>query len=149
MDDTFHNTITLVKVKPNEEHARILYEFLKQRKHKISHKRLPTYIEHMEFVISHPYRFWFIIKEHEGFIGTLYATKNNWLGVFVMQGKEDVIKPAITLFLKKIKPLKPIKSVRGELFSVNVPPSNKKLISILKSMGASLVQVTYLLNSFE
>ena len=139
-----HNQVSLVKVKRNYEHAAILYDFLKKRKHKISHKTLPSFEEHAKFVISHPYRVWFLIKTTEGYIGSIYAYKNNGIGISVNFGKEHFIGPAISLFLKKNRPLKAIKSVRSAEFGVYAAPTDKKLISALKSLGARFAQVTYL-----
>lgn len=136
--------VSLVKVKRDDEHAAILYELLKQRKHKISHKTLPPFEEHTNFVITHPYRVWFLIKATEGYIGSIYAYKNNGIGISVNFGKEHFIGPAISLFLEKNRPLKPIKSVRSAEFGVYAAPTDKKLISVLKSLGAHLAQVTYL-----
>jgi hypothetical protein len=142
--NTLSNQVSLVKVKRNTEHAGILYELLKQREHKISHKSLPSFDEHTNFVITHPYRIWFLIKEAEGYVGSIYAYKNNGIGISVNRDKAHFIAPAIRLFLEKNKPLKPIKSVRSAEFGVYAAPTDKELISVLKSLGAHLAQVTYL-----
>jgi hypothetical protein len=136
--------IDLERVKRNDEHATILYELLKQRKHRISHKSLPSFEEHKSFVISHPYRIWFLIRTSDRYVGSIYAYKNNGIGISVNFGKEKFIEPAISLFLKINKPLKPIKSVRSAEFGVYAAPTDKKLISILESMGGHFAQVTYL-----
>ena len=137
--------VSLVKVERNDEQAAILYELLKQRRHIISHKSVPPFDEHKRFVIAHPYRIWFLIETTEGYVGSIYVYKNNGIGISVSLGKEHVIGPAISLLLERIKPLKPIKSVRSAEFGVYAAPTDKKLISVLKSMGAHFAQVTYLL----
>lgn len=142
--NNFDEQVSLIKVKRNNEHAIILYDLLKQRTHKISHKSLPSFNEHLAFIINHPYRAWFFIGVNGSYIGSIYAYKNNGIGVSVNPGKEIYIRQAIVIFLKKMKPLRPIKSVRSAEFGVYAAPTDKHLISILESLGARLSQVTYL-----
>lgn len=144
--NTLREQVSLVKVIRGNEHAEILYALLKTRKHKISHKTLPTLEEHTKFIVNHPYRVWFLIKSAEGFVGSIYAYKNNGIGISVNHKKNHFIAPAIILFLEKNKPLKPIKSVRSPEFGVYAAPTDKKLISALEYLGAELAQVTYLFN---
>ena len=144
--DKINTEVSLVKVARIDEHISVLYELLKQRKHKISHKASPSFSDHRNFVLSHPYRVWFLIKVCESYVGSIYAYKNNGIGISVISGEEHVIAPAIKLFLERNKPLKPIKSVRSAEFGVYAAPTDKKLISILESMGAHFSQVTYLLS---
>ena len=54
--------LRLIKVKRTVEDATLLFEILKKRTHTISHKSLPTFQEHKKFVLNHPYRVWFIVK---------------------------------------------------------------------------------------
>lgn len=136
--------ITLIKIKKNDEHAQVLYELLKQKKHKISHKSLPTYAEHVNFVVAHPYRIWYLIKVNGKYIGSIYAYKNNGIGVSINSTSEKYLRPSIETFLAKNKPLKPIKSVRSSEFGVYAAPTDKYLIFILKQMGAKFSQVTYI-----
>lgn len=52
----------------SEEHARILYELLRQRPPEacVSHKSMPTFDAHLEFVRAHPYYDWCLIETGEG-----------------------------------------------------------------------------------
>lgn len=142
-------SVSLVKVNRSDEHILILYELLKQRRHKISHESVPPFDEHKNFVISHPYRVWFLIRTAENYVGSIYAFKNNGIGISVNPGKENLIGPAINVFLEKNKPLKPIRSVRSAEFGVYAAPTDKKLISVLKTMGAHFAQVTYLFRQYD
>ena len=139
--------LSLIKVVKNDEHAVILYGLLKQRRHTISHKSLPTFEEHKQFVLAHPYRVWYLIKADDAYIGSIYAYKNNGIGISLSYGREAYIRPTIELFLKHNKPLKPIKSVRSAEFGVYSAPTDKRLIATLKSMGAHFAQVTYLFDN--
>lgn len=104
---------------------------------------MPSLLRHKEFVFSHPYRAWYIMKASEGCVGSIYLTNGNNIGISTVSGAEEYVPSAIEMILKKHKPLPAIRSVRGAEFDFNVSPANKKLIAALKLMGANLVQVTY------
>ena len=56
---------------------KFLYELLLQRKEivNISHKKMPTYEEHVTFVKSEPYSKWYIIQIDDEKVGSIYLTK--------------------------------------------------------------------------
>jgi hypothetical protein len=142
------NPISLVKVSGKDTQGiSFLYSLLKSRKHNISHTKTPSFSEHKRFVRNHPYRAWFLIQKRNNYIGSIYVFKNNGIGISVKSGKEDCIWPAITILLKKIKPLKGIKSARHAEFGVYAAPTDKKLIAVLKKMGSHFAQVTFLIPS--
>ena len=134
----------LIRVKRIDAHINALYELLKNRRFNISHNTLPTFNEHKLFVINNPYRVWYLIKIKDCFVGSIYILKDNCIGVYVIEENEHIIKKSIEWVLKKNKPLPAIKSVRAENFHINVSPNNKKVITILESMGATPIQVTFL-----
>jgi hypothetical protein len=144
-----HLDVTLIRVAKRFEHVDVLHELLLGRSHAISHKSMPNFRQHKAFVFSHPYRVWYLIKAEEGFVGSIYLMKNNTIGVSTAKGAERYMKPAIERLVRKHKPLPAVRSVRGPDFDFNVLPSNKKLISILQSMGAHLAQITYELKAAE
>ena len=63
--------ISLVEVEEkNITHKKILFDFLKKKRHNISHD-IDIDIDfehHSEFVSKHPYRKWFLIKDQIRFI---------------------------------------------------------------------------------
>lgn len=135
--------IQLVSVKKSDSHAKILFETLKKRKNKISHDILPSYVEHKNFVLNHPYRAWYIIKADDEIVGNAYLLKNNCVGITVVKKSRRVTPAVIEIILNKYKPLKAIKSVRPGNFVFNVSPNSKDYIQILEQMGARLVQMTF------
>ncbi|WP_108647145.1 hypothetical protein [Polynucleobacter rarus] len=137
------NNISLIRIKKNYDYVQILYEILLKRRKNISHISMPNYEQHINFVLNHPYRIWFIVKYNEKIIGTAYLLKNNSIGINVLENQKIVIPLIITQILKKYKPLKAIPSIRTESFDFNLSPSNKDFISILENLGAELSQVTY------
>ena len=57
-----------IKLKPvTKNDALFLYELLKTKDPiaNISHKKMPSYDEHVNFILSNPYAIWYII-EYEG-----------------------------------------------------------------------------------
>ena len=115
-----------------------LYELLSQRKKimNISHKKMPTYEEHVKFIESEPYSKWYIIQIDDKKIGSIYLTKENEIGIhFFTQYEEskrfqNVIKE---FFLKEPQ----------DRFFMNVSPKNEQYIDLAKKLGFHLVQHTY------
>ena len=135
--------ISLVKVSKNNMHAQILFELLEKRITKISHTVQPSYTQHKDFVFNNPYRKWFLIKQHDKFIGSVYILKNNSIGINIISSTKIAMPIVINELLSKYKPLKAIKSVRTGGFDFNVSPNNRQYIKILEGMGANLAQLTY------
>jgi hypothetical protein len=138
-------SIALIRIKKNKVHAKILYELLLKRRLNISHLSMPSYIEHEKFVLNHPYRFWYFIKQNNNFIGSIYILKNNCIGVNVVENSKIATPIVINKILSKHKPLGVIKSIREAHFDFNVTPSDADYLSILEAMGAKLVQLTFVI----
>ena len=121
-----------------ETDYKFLYELLLQRKKivNISHKKMPTYEEHVKFIESEPYSKWYIIQIDDKKIGSIYLTKENEIGIhFFTQYEEserfqNVIKE---FFLKEPQ----------DRFVMNVSPKNEQYIDLVKKLGFHLVQHTY------
>ena len=122
----------------NEKDYEFLYELLSERKPItfISHKKMPTYEEHVKFIESKPYSKWYIIQINDNKIGSIYLTKENEIGIhFFTQYEEserfqNVIKE---FFLKEPR----------EKFVMNISPRNEQYIDLAKKLGFLLVQHTY------
>ena len=140
------NNLILKKVEPKKIYIKELYYILGKRKskHKISFKTMPSEEEHERFVRKNPYRVWFLIEKNKKYIGTLYLTKMNEVGIHLMRNLE-ISKKIISFIISKYKPLKKIDSVRNECFIINISPEDIKLKKIFVDMGAKLIQNTYLL----
>ena len=122
----------------NEKDYEFLYKLLLERKQItfISHKKMPTYEEHVKFIESEPYSKWYIIQIDDKKIGSIYLTKENEIGIhFFTQYEEserfqNVIKE---FFLKEPQ----------DRFFMNVSPKNEQYIDLAKKLGFHLVQHTY------
>ena len=130
-------------IRDNDAQALILYDLLRKRSHSISHKQMPSQQEHREFILSHTYRAWYLIKDVSSYIGSVYINKNNIIGINVIDGFEDCISQVISLVTARHKPLAPRPSIRQAAFCINVPPTNLRMIEELEKLGATLIQKTY------
>ena len=127
-----------------DEHISALYKLLENRQRTISHSCMPKYSTHEKFVKNHPYRSWFLVKDAEHYIGSFYITAQNTIGINVFEESTRHVTLDILCFVcKNYEPLPPIPSVRGERFSINVPPGKTLLTEVLEEIGAQVLQVTY------
>ncbi len=136
-------TYKFIRVQKAEEHIILLYDLLKTRRYNISNTAVPSFIDHRLFVTNHPYRFWFLIKDGDCFIGSIYILKNNCIGIDLIDAKLDVIRKVLNWVLKKYKPLPAIKSVRPANFHINLAITNRKSLKLLKEIGAVPLQITF------
>jgi len=115
-----------------------LYELLKERKliNNISHKKMPTFSQHVKFVKTKPYEKWYIIIKNKKKCGAIYLTKLNEIGLQLK--KEEFNKKIETDILKLIMKKNP-----HPRYLANVNPKNKKRIAFLKKNGFKLIQYTY------
>ena len=107
-----------------------LYDLLKQRDPRvnISHKKMPTYNEHIKFVISKPYSKWYIIQSNNESIGSIYLSKQNEIGIFLlnnMQGK-GIGQQVLKLIMKKHPRFR---------YLANINPMNKNSIEFFTKNG--------------
>jgi hypothetical protein len=122
-----------------------LYELLDSRKHRISHEKLPSFEKHNEFVLNHPYRYWWIVRLENKAIGSVYITYENGIGINLKLEDISLHKEVITKTINEFTPLPPIPSVRPEFFFVNTAPTNTSLIEALECLGCKESQKTYVL----
>ena len=76
----------LVKLKEvTEGNAEFLYEMLKERDPTINvtHKKLPSFNKHLEFIKSKPYDAWYIIEIKSKPIGHIYIDNESRIGWFI------------------------------------------------------------------
>lgn len=128
--------ITLRKVM-NADH-RFLFNLLKERdpQANISHKKMPTYLEHVKFVESKPYSKWYVIECGRKKIGSIYLSKTNEIGIFLKKDfhRKKLGKIALELLIKK--------NPRPR-YLANVNPKNNVSSKFFKNNGFKLIQHTY------
>ena len=118
--------------------SKFLFELLKERdpRANISHKKMPSYNEHLKFVKSKPYTKWYIILKSKDRIGSIYLSKNDEIGIFLSkkyQGK-NIGNDALGELIRKNP---------RERYLANVNPKNKKSSTFFKNNNFKLIQYTY------
>ena len=121
----------------NKSDLKFLFNHLKERdpREKISHKKMPTYDEHVKFVLSKPYSKWYIIFERNKKIGSVYLTKADELGLHLKKEyfRESLLKEILESLMK---------SEPNKRFVFNVSPRNKKFMKFLQKNGYVIIQQT-------
>ena len=115
-----------------------LYELLKNKdpNANISHKTMPSYDKHVEFVISEPYTSWYIIKADKKNVGAIYLSKQDEIGIsFVDDSFHDQFGKRVIKLLTKKNPRK--------RYLANVSPLNKKLQNFFVNNGFTELEYTY------
>jgi RimJ/RimL family protein N-acetyltransferase len=122
----------------NSSDLEFLYDLLKERLPKtfISHKKMPTYEEHVRFVKSRPYSKWYVIKIGARKAGSIYLTKQNEVGIFLKKGlrQKGIGTLALEILMEKNPNLR---------YLANISPKNKESIRFLNKNGFKLILYTY------
>lgn len=127
----------LVSVYRVPEGVDILYSLLAERtpEQSISHRKMPTIEDHRRFVRSRPYTAWYLIDVSRDYVGSIYLTKANEIGIFIFNAhKGRGFGEQAVRMIKEAHP--------GEhLWNVN--PANKPSIALVEKLGGKLIQLTY------
>ena len=129
----------LVKLKAvSKSDYRFLYNLLMERdaRANISHKKMPTYNQHVAFVSAKPYSKWYVILSDTNKAGSIYLTSQNEIGIFIkksFQGKQ----------LGDIALHKLIQKNPKKRYLANVNPQNRKSIRFFNNNGFKLIQYTF------
>lgn len=115
-----------------------LYEVLSERDPRvnISHKNMPTYQEHVKFVMSKPYSKWYVILLNNQKAGSIYLTRQDEIGIFLkndLHGKGMGGKALRLIMEKNPRPR----------YLANINPKNLKSAKFFKKNGFHLIQHTY------
>ena len=117
---------------------RFLYNLLKERDSRvnISHRKMPTYSEHLKFIRSKPYTKWYIVELGASKIASVYLTSQNEIGIFIKKTYQN--KKLGSVILSQL-----IQKNPRERYLANVSPKNKTSENFFKSNGFKFVQKTY------
>ena len=128
-----------MELKPvTADDAEFLIDLLKQREGtvNISHKSLPDWEEHLQYVKKHDYQSWDIIWVENTRIGNIYLTKNDEIGIFIDKKLQfhGYGSKALEEFMKK----------NGKKrYLANINPTNYKSIQFFGKHGFTHIQNTY------
>lgn len=122
----------------NSSDFRFLFNLLKERdpKANISHKKMPTYLEHVKFVKSKPYSRWYIIVKSKTKVGSIYLSNGNEIGIFLkkIHSGKGYGSEALKMLIEK--------NPRSR-YLANVSPKNSNSINFFKNNGFKLIQYTF------
>jgi len=123
-----------------KEGPHILYRLLATRPKQvnISHRKMPSYAQHLAFLKRRPYKAWYLLRVPSlGFVGSVYLSKSDEIGLFLFreyQGK-GFGREALRLLMAKHRTVK--------RFLANINPKNKRSARFFKEMGFIHIQNTY------
>lgn len=119
--------------------ARVLYDLLLERppEANISHSKMPSYEDHVAFIVSRPYLVWCLIQDSTTFywVGAVAITKADEIAVAIFKShqREAYATSAIqTLRRDYPRPL-----------LANVAPNNAPSHALFLKLGGEVIQHTY------
>ena len=131
-----NSNIKLKQVTKND--MLFLHELLKNKdpNASISHKKMPSYDEHVEFVMSKPYTNWYIIKYDKKNVGSIYLSKQDEIGISINTDYEydQIVKSALKLLMKLN---------RRKRYLANVGPKGVKSQEFLLKNGFTSLEYVY------
>lgn len=129
--------------KPHFRHAAVLLELLERRAEvaNISHRKMPTYDEHLAFIRSKPYHAWYMVGARQALVGTIYLTNQDEVGITINQGLLGLgYGQAAVKALMKAHPKK--------AYFANVAPRNKASRGFFEKLGFKLMHATEEQNTY-
>ena len=132
--------LKLVDVYCEKKAPEVLFALLKERpaKANISHRRMPSWAEHLKFIRSKPYKSWHLVADKDGnYVGGTYLSKADEIGIFLFKKyqKRGYGKEVIGALIKKHRSVK--------RFLANISPGNTESIAFFKKMDFRHIQNTY------
>jgi RimJ/RimL family protein N-acetyltransferase len=117
---------------------RLLYTLLQEREPRanISHRAMPTWKQHCKFIARRPYTVWYLIKLRKDYVGAIYLTSMNEIGIAVLKRwrKRGIGPAALRLLMRK-------HGRRRYLANINL--RNEESIRLFKRIGFRIIQHTY------
>jgi hypothetical protein len=135
--------LTTELITGKDEQNKILYDLLLKRTFRISHQLMPNFDDHVNFILEHPYRSWFLLKDKDMYLGSFYIHNDNSIGINLITYEEEIVTWCLEFINKEFEPLPPIKSVIPPFFYLNVSPENTEMISLLKREGHEQIQLSF------
>ena len=134
------------KIIKNDNQIALLYSLLEQRVHGISHKTLPSFHQHRNFVLSDPYEEWFLVRINQSYVGTVYIKDDNTVGINLVTYSLENVCACLNYINEYFFPRKAKASFVPSQFVVNVASSNTTFQKNMKMLGHDEIQTTFRLN---
>lgn len=128
-----------------EDHGKVavfLYEMLRTRDPavNISHRKMPTFNQHLQFIRSAPYAAWYIISDNESWVGNCYLTRQNEIGI-------HLVPDAQRNGIGKLVVREMMARHGNHRYLANISPNNPGSIDFFKGLGFKLIQYTFELDT--
>jgi RimJ/RimL family protein N-acetyltransferase len=133
------SSLTLVSIYRLPKRAPgLLYTLLQEREPhaNISHRVMPSWKQHCKFIARRPYAAWYLIKLRKDYVGAIYLTSLNEIGIAVFKQwrKRGVGPAALRLLMRK----------HGRRrYLANINPRNGESIGLFRRFGFRMIQQTY------
>lgn len=116
----------------------LLYCLLQEREPhvNISHHAMPSWRQHRKFIARRPYAAWYLIKSDRDYVGAIYLTAMNEIGIAVLKRsrRRGIGPAAIRLLMRK----------HGRRrYLANINPRNAPSTRMFGRLGFRLIQQTY------
>lgn len=128
----------LVSVYRRKDAGLFLYRLLAERPAyaNISHHQMPTLRKHLMFVRSRPYKAWYLIEQRRQFIGAVYLSRHDEIGVSILPEYRHH-----GFAQRSIAAL--IKHHRRPRYLANIAPYNTPSHLLFSAIGFTPIQHTY------
>lgn len=115
----------------------LLFELLRERlpEESISHKKMPGWDAHCEFVESRPYLAWYRIEVGPKAVGACYLSKQREIGVGVLKRERG--------HRYGLAAVKLLMQAHPGKFLANVNPANEASAHLFQNLGFKHIQDTY------
>lgn len=146
--------------RPREGALHFLYELMAERLEdpyvNISHTKLPTWEEHVNFVCGRPYQRWMLAVAKQDdlpsdggiWVGYVSATRGNEIGIIIRtkwRGR-GFGSAAVREFINMFTPSPAIASRRSGSWLANINPLNEPSVRMFQKLGFRCLQATYKLD---
>jgi len=149
--------VGLINLYTTKDGAGVLYELLSEREPeaRVSHEKMPTWQEHLEFITTRPFRFWYLIAvptidvETHGvggfrYVGALEVTDMNEVGISILKKYQNLGygTAAWEAFVQNHQPLPAIRARRNGRWLANVATDNTQSKLFFRKLGFKTIQET-------
>jgi len=133
---------------PDHQAVALTWQLLEERpiEASISHRQMPSWEKHKEYVLNHPYRVWNAIDAAgSGMVGTVLLTEHNEIGIAILREhqRRGYARAAVKMLMEEYRPAAEIAGRRSGYFLANVNPHNGASIALFLGLGGRLIQHTY------
>jgi RimJ/RimL family protein N-acetyltransferase len=116
----------------------LLWQLLTERtpEQSISHKTMPIWKDHVAFIASKPYAYWYLLDAGEqDYVGAAYLTRQREIGIGILRRYHGFQygRSAVRLLMDR----------HPGRFLANINPQNGTSIQMFRELGFRQIQVTY------